>query len=153
MPLQIPCPQCGKLPPPPCSCPPLPPGPADPPPAAAAPAAAPAKKLRSETIKMRREKRGGGREIIILEGFPKGGFDLDALARDLKRRETAVGQRNLVCIEQDHGRAAGIVGDVLRGDDRDTGHAAATGTEVDELRPAQAERRSGRGMHQQSRTG
>jgi translation initiation factor 1 len=35
---------------------------------------------------MRREKRGGGREIIILEGFPKGGFDLDALARDLKRR-------------------------------------------------------------------
>jgi len=35
---------------------------------------------------MRREKRGGGREIVILEGFPKGGFDLDALARDLKRR-------------------------------------------------------------------
>jgi translation initiation factor 1 len=52
-------------------------------PAAAAPAA---KKQRSETIKMRREKRGGGRELIILEGFPKGGFDLDAFARDLKRR-------------------------------------------------------------------
>src|SRR6185295_7227492 len=85
MPLAIPCPQCGKLPPPDCGCPPLPPGPADPPKAAAAPAA-PAKKLRSETIKMRREKRGGGRELIILEGFPKGGFDLDALARDLKRR-------------------------------------------------------------------
>src|SRR6185503_4280010 len=96
MPLAIPCPQCGKLPPPACDCPPLPPGPADPPPpssakategkpAAAAPAPA-AKKLRSETIKMRREKRGGGRELIILEGFPKGGFDLDAFARDLKRR-------------------------------------------------------------------
>jgi translation initiation factor 1 len=35
---------------------------------------------------MRREKRGGGRELIIVEGFPKGGFDLEALARDLKRR-------------------------------------------------------------------
>jgi translation initiation factor 1 len=34
---------------------------------------------------MRREKRGGGREVVILEGFPRGGFDLDALARDLKR--------------------------------------------------------------------
>jgi len=85
MPLAIPCPQCGKLPPPACACPPLPAGPADPPKPAAA--AAPAtKKLRSETIKMRREKRGGGRELIILEGFPKGGFDLDAFARDLKRR-------------------------------------------------------------------
>lgn len=78
MPLDIPCPQCGKLPPPACGCPPLPPGPADPAPAA--------KKLRSEIIKMRREKRGGGREIITLEGFAKGGFDLDAFARDLKRR-------------------------------------------------------------------
>jgi translation initiation factor 1 len=37
-------------------------------------------------IKMRREKRGGGREVIILEGFPKGGFDLEALARELKKR-------------------------------------------------------------------
>lgn len=82
MPLAVPCPQCGKLPPPACACPPLPPGPADPVPAPAA--AAP--KQRSETIKMRREKRGGGRELVILEGFPKGGFDLDALARDLKRR-------------------------------------------------------------------
>jgi translation initiation factor 1 len=77
MPLAIPCPQCGKLPPPSCACPPLPPGPADPP---------PARKLRSETIKLRREKRGGGREVIILEGFPKGGFNLDAFARELKRR-------------------------------------------------------------------
>ena len=76
MPLDIPCPQCGKLPPPACACPPLPPGP---------PEAAP-KKIRSETIKIRREKRGGGREVVILEGFPKGGFNLDALARELKRR-------------------------------------------------------------------
>lgn len=35
---------------------------------------------------MHREKRGGGREVVILEGFPRGGFDLEALARDLKRR-------------------------------------------------------------------
>ncbi len=35
---------------------------------------------------MRREKRGGGREVVILEGFPRGGFDLEALARELKRR-------------------------------------------------------------------
>lgn len=40
---------------------------------------------------MRREKRGGGREVIILEGFPRGGFDLEALARDLKRRLGAGG--------------------------------------------------------------
>jgi len=86
MPLAIPCPQCGKLPPPACDCPPLPPGPPDPPAASATPAAPPAKKLRSETIKMRREKRGGGREIVILEGFPKGGFELDKFASDLKRR-------------------------------------------------------------------
>jgi translation initiation factor 1 len=37
-------------------------------------------------IKMRREKRGGGRELVILEGFPKGGFDVEAFARELKRR-------------------------------------------------------------------
>lgn len=74
MPLDIPCPQCGKLPP--CECPPLPPGPADP----------PKPKFRPEIIKLRREKRPGNREIVILEGFPRGGFDLEALARDLKRR-------------------------------------------------------------------
>jgi translation initiation factor 1 len=85
MPIDVPCPQCGKLPPPACDCPPLPPGPAEPPKPAASPAAA-AKKLRSELIKMRREKRGGGREIIILEGFAKGGFNLDEFARELKRR-------------------------------------------------------------------
>jgi translation initiation factor 1 len=35
---------------------------------------------------MRREKRRGGREVVVLEGFPKGGFDLGMFARDLKRR-------------------------------------------------------------------
>ena len=76
MPLPIPCPQCGAPPPALCACPPLPAGPAAPPPP----------KFRSETIKLRREKRPGNREVVILEGFPKGGFDLEALARDLKRR-------------------------------------------------------------------
>lgn len=46
----------------------------------------PKPKLRPEILKMRREKRGGGREVVLLEGFPRGGFDLEALARDLKRR-------------------------------------------------------------------
>ena len=84
MPLAIPCPQCGKVPPPACDCPPLPPGPADLPVPTATPGAKP--KVRGEIIKMRREKRGGGREVILLEGFPKGGFDLEALARELKKR-------------------------------------------------------------------
>jgi translation initiation factor 1 len=75
VPLAIPCPSCGKLPPPTCGCA-LPPGPPEP----------PAPKFRPETIKLRREKRGGGREVVILEGFPRGGFDLEALARELKRR-------------------------------------------------------------------
>ena len=35
---------------------------------------------------MRREKRGGNREVIILEGFPRGGFDLHAFAKEIKRR-------------------------------------------------------------------
>ena len=61
------------MPPPDCDCPPLPPGPADlPAPGAPVPGSDP--KIRSEIIKMRREKRGGGREVIILEAFPKGGF-------------------------------------------------------------------------------
>lgn len=84
MPLAIPCPQCGTLPPPACDCPPLPAGPPDAAPAERAPEAPP--KRRSETIKLRREKRGGGREVIILEGFPRGGFDLEGFARELKRR-------------------------------------------------------------------
>lgn len=75
MPLAIPCPVCGLLPPPACACL-LPAGPADPPPP----------KFRPEFIKLRREKRPGNREVVILEGFPRGGFDLEALARELKRR-------------------------------------------------------------------
>lgn len=78
MPLEIPCPACGRLPPPACACL-LPPGPPD-------AATSPERKLRPEFIKMRREKRGGGREVVILEGFPRGGFKLDDLARELKRR-------------------------------------------------------------------
>ena len=35
---------------------------------------------------MRREKRPGNREIVILEGFPRGGYDVEALAKELKRR-------------------------------------------------------------------
>ena len=77
MAIDIPCPRCGKLPPPACACV-LPPGPAE---------TLPAKpRVRTEVIKMRREKRGGGREVILLDGFPKGGFDLEAFARELKRR-------------------------------------------------------------------
>ena len=76
MPLPIPCPQCGAPAGTACACPPLPAGPAEP----------PGPKLRPEIIKLRREKRPGNREVVILEGFPRGGFDLEALARDLKRR-------------------------------------------------------------------
>lgn len=85
MPLKVPCPQCGTFPPTPCPCPPLPPGPSDPPPTAAAPVANP-RKLYPETLKLRREKRGGGREIVVIEGFNPGTqVDLDALAQQLKR--------------------------------------------------------------------
>jgi translation initiation factor 1 len=78
--IEVPCPQCGKFPPPPCTCPPLPPGPAD------TPKTAPAKpKLYPEILKLRREKRGGGREIVIIEGWNPGTqVDFDALARELK---------------------------------------------------------------------
>lgn len=74
MPLNIPCPRCGAVPPPPCGCPPLPPGPPDSVP-----------RRRAEIVKLRREKRGGGREIIVLEGFPAD-VDLEELASDLKKR-------------------------------------------------------------------
>jgi translation initiation factor 1 len=73
--LDIPCPRCGKLPPPPCGCV-LPPGPPDP----------PARKLYPEILKLRREKRGGGREVVIVEGFNPGTqVDLDQIARRIKR--------------------------------------------------------------------
>lgn len=41
-------------------------------------------KMRPEVIKLRREKRSGGREVVILEGFPAN-LDLDELARELRR--------------------------------------------------------------------
>ncbi len=74
MPLHVPCPRCGASPPPPCGCPPLPPGP---------PGSSP--RRRAETIKLRREKRGAGREIIVLEGFPAD-VDLGTLVSDLKKK-------------------------------------------------------------------
>lgn len=93
--IEVPCPQCGRFPPspsqgtpsgserlrrasppPPCSCPPLPPGPPDPP---------AERKVYPEILKLRREKRGGGREIVIVEGFNPGTqVDLEALAREIK---------------------------------------------------------------------
>ncbi len=79
-PIPVPCPQCGKFPPPPCSCPPLSPGPAE------APAAATAKpKWFPEILKLRREKRNG-REVIVVEGFNPGTqVDFENLAAALKR--------------------------------------------------------------------
>lgn len=41
--------------------------------------------MRTEIIKLRREKRGGGREIVVLEGFPAD-VDLEALASELKKK-------------------------------------------------------------------
>ena len=68
MPLEIPCPKCGGAQP--CPCVPLPPGP----------------KMRSEVLKLRREKRPGGREMTIIEGFLTGSVDVEALGRELKRK-------------------------------------------------------------------
>lgn len=92
-PLEIPCPQCGKLPPPVCSCPPLPPGP----PAEEKP------KLKANVIKMRREKRNG-REVIVLEGFPLGGYDLKNLAGQLRKRCGTGGtvKKGTIEIQGDH---------------------------------------------------
>ena len=61
MALDVPCPQCGKIPPPECDCPPLPPGPPD-------PIEEPAKPAPKETLKLRREKRRG-REVVVIEGL------------------------------------------------------------------------------------
>lgn len=74
MPLSVPCPACGKVPPPPCACV-LPPGPAE-----------PQRKLYPEILKLRREKRPGGKELVIVEGFNPGTqIDLEDLAREIKR--------------------------------------------------------------------
>ncbi|MCE9584713.1 MAG: translation initiation factor [Planctomycetes bacterium] len=78
--LRIPCLRCGKFEPE-CRCEPLPSEPEPPPPPAPV---VPAPKARIEVIKMRREKRGGGREVVILEGFPRD-VNVEYLARDLKK--------------------------------------------------------------------
>jgi len=61
MALKVPCPQCGKVPPPDCDCPPLPPGPPD------EPAPAPAASV-LPVVSLRRERRRG-RDTIVIEGF------------------------------------------------------------------------------------
>lgn len=77
--LRIPCLRCGKFEPD-CKCPPLPvePEPEAPPVVEEAAPAPP------ETVKMRREKRAGGREVVILEGF-SATADLDAVLKELKK--------------------------------------------------------------------
>lgn len=78
--LKVPCPQCGKVPPPDCDCPPLPEGPPDPP-----VAEEPGKKgPRREVIKLRRERRRG-RDVIVVHEIPDD-VDLGALAKTLKTR-------------------------------------------------------------------
>ena len=73
--IEIPCPVCGKVPPPACPCY-LPPGPPDPPKPAEKP------KLRPSVIKLRRERRNG-RDVIVIEGLPADVL-LDEIARELK---------------------------------------------------------------------
>ena len=108
-PLEIPCPQCGNLPPPICACPPLPPGPEDPPPIA--PPADEKPKLKANVIKVRREKRNG-REVIVLEGFPLGGYDLKNLAGTLRKRCGTGGtvKKGTIEIQGDH---RDVIADVL----------------------------------------
>ena len=65
MDLDVPCPLCGKFPPP-CDCPPLPPGPPDPP---SQPVEELKPRARKEVVKLRREKRRG-RAVIVVEGLP-----------------------------------------------------------------------------------
>lgn len=52
---------------------------------------------------MRREKRGGGREVVLLEGFPRD-EDLEALARDLKKTLGCGGSAKggLIEVQGDH---------------------------------------------------
>ncbi|KAF0241729.1 MAG: translation initiation factor [Planctomycetota bacterium] len=95
--LRIPCLRCGKFEPE-CRCEPLPPEPEEPEPQV--PAVAP---VRTETIRMRREKRSGGREVVLLEGFPVD-EDLEALSRDLKKSLGAGGSAKggIVEVQGDH---------------------------------------------------
>lgn len=99
--LRVPCPQCGKVPPPECDCPPLPPGPPDPPPAAAPERSA----RRKETIRLRRERRAG-RDVIVLIDIPDD-VDLAELARALKTRCAAGGtvKGRTIEIQGDHREA------------------------------------------------
>lgn len=74
MALDVPCPACGKRPPPPCGCA-LPPGLPD----------RPKRKLYPEILKLRRERRNG-RDVIVIEGFNPGTqLDFDDLAGELRR--------------------------------------------------------------------
>jgi translation initiation factor 1 len=82
--LRLPCLRCGKYPPE-CACPAPPPDLE--PPAEPAAAAAPAveRQPRPEVIRLRREKRSSGREVVVLEGFPPD-LPLEPIARLLKKR-------------------------------------------------------------------
>jgi translation initiation factor 1 len=95
--LRIPCLSCGKFEPD-CKCAPLPKEPE--PPKVEAPYVAP---VRSETIRMRREKRGGGREVVLLEGFPVD-EDLEGLSRELKKLLGAGGSAKggMIEVQGDH---------------------------------------------------
>jgi len=55
-------------------------------------------------IKLRREKRPGNREVTILEGFLTGSVDVEALARDLKKRCGTGGSHHggVIEIQGDH---------------------------------------------------
>ncbi|MEK7469188.1 MAG: translation initiation factor [Planctomycetota bacterium] len=90
--LRIPCLRCGKFEPE-CRCAPLPVEPE-----ALKVKASYAAPVRSETIRMRREKRGGGREVVLLEGFPVD-EDLETLSRELKKTLGAGGSAKGCAIE------------------------------------------------------
>ncbi len=82
MPIDVPCPQCGKFALPPCDCPPLPPGPERP-----SPEETPTPKEtkpRAEVIKIRREKRRG-KDTIVLEGFPAD-VNVKELSREIRKK-------------------------------------------------------------------
>mgnify|MGYP002853664029 CR=1 FL=1 len=104
MPIDVPCPQCGKFAPLACECPPLPPGPESPP-SEPSPPPPKEKKPRTEVIMMRREKRRG-RDIIVLEGFPAD-VNVKELSRDIRRKCATGGTFKGRTIE-------------IRGDHRDT---------------------------------
>ena len=95
--LRIPCLRCGKFEPE-CRCEPPPTEPEVP--KVEAPVAA---AVRTETIRMRREKRGGGREVVLLEGFPVD-EDLEGLSREMKKTLGAGGSAKggLIEVQGDH---------------------------------------------------